>query len=275
MLTVTASIRVDHWSAGLFILALLVLVPKDGVPPGWKRAGVAALLVGLSVGLKLTSVIHAVGIAAAILVAVPGVRTRLEAVAAAGVAGLAGILLTGGWWMWKLWTVVGNPVFPMANGVFKSPFGPLENFRDTRTPAQSIWDALFYPVNAASRPYNEFGTTWMQDLPIAFFYMALLILGWVAYRTYRTKGHGAQMPPRAVMTVCAGGLATLVVWFPLFMVGRYAMSVWMISRLCLRHRSCWSGQPWGGAACARLVWRHACRLPDLGECGAVTPRPCA
>ncbi|WP_375210217.1 hypothetical protein [Hyphomonas jannaschiana] len=231
MLTVTASIRVDHWSAGLFILALLVLVPKDGAPAGWKRAGVAAFLVGLSAGLKLTSVIHVAGIAAAILVAVPGLRGRLQAAAAAGVAGLSGILLTGGWWMWKLWTVIGNPVFPMANGAFRSPFGPLENFRDERTPAQSIWDVLFYPVNAASRPYNEFGTTWMQDLPIAFFYIAILILGWVGYRTYRGNEQGTEVPPRALLTVFAGAFATLTVWFPLFMVGRYAMSVWMVSPL--------------------------------------------
>jgi hypothetical protein len=133
--------------------------------------------------------------------------------------------------MWKLWTVIGNPVFPMANGVFKSSFGPLENFRDERTPAHSVWDVLFYPVNAAFRPYNEFGTTWMQDLPVAFFYIAVLILGWILYRAYRAKGQAVQVPSRALMTVFAAGLATLAVWFPLFMVGRYAMSVWMISPL--------------------------------------------
>ena len=148
--------------------------------------------------------------------------------------------------MWKLWTVIGNPVFPMANGVFRSPFGPLENFRDERTPAQSVWDVLLYPVNAASRPYNEFGTTWMQDLPIAFFYIAALILGWIGYRVYRAKGQADQVPPRALLTVFAGGLATLAVWFPLFMVGRYAMSVWMISPLVF-------------AAALLLVW------PSLGE----------
>ena len=246
MLTVTASIRVDHWSAGLFIAALLVLLPKDGSTPGWRRAGTAAFLVGISIGLKLTSVIHAAGIAAAILVAVPGTRARIEAVVAAGVAGLVGILLTGGWWMWKLWTEIGNPVFPMANGVFRSPYGPLENFRDERTPAQSVWDILLYPVNAAYRPYNEFGTSWMQDLPVGLFYIALLLLGWAGYRTY-AKGRGdGPAPSRALMTAAAGALATLAVWFPMFMVGRYAMSVWMLSPLVF-------------AAALLLVW------PSVGE----------
>ena len=231
MLTVTSSLRVDHWLAAPFILALLVLAPKGGGRVTWRRAGLAAFLVGLSVGLKLTAIIHAAGIAAAILVAVPGVRARIEAVIAAGFAGLAGILLTGGWWMWKLWLAVGNPMFPMANGLFRSPYGPPENFRDVRGLPRDIWDVLLFPVNAASRPYNEYGTTWMQDLPIGLLYIAILILGVVLYRTWRTKQPAGAVPSRTLLMVFAGVIATLAVWFPLFMVGRYAMSVWMLSPL--------------------------------------------
>lgn len=231
MLMVTSSIRIDHWLAAPFIAALLILTPKDGGAVTWRRAGIAAFVVGLSVGLKLTAVIHAVGLAVAVLIAVRGVRARIEAVAAAGVAGLAGILLTGGWWMWKLWTVVGNPVFPMGNGIFRSPWGPPENFADTRGLPQSVWDILLFPVNAAYRPYNEFGVTWMQDLPIGLFYVAIVLMGIILWRAYRTKPAAGPVPSRALATVFGGALATLAVWFPMFMVGRYAMSVWMVSPL--------------------------------------------
>lgn len=231
MLTVTASIRIDHWIAAPFIAALLILMPKDGRAATWRRAGLAAFIVGLTIGLKLTAVIHAAGLAAAVLIAVPGVRARIEAVMAAGVAGLAGILLTGGWWMWKLWTVVGNPVFPMGNGIFRSPWGPPENFTDTRGLPQSIWDVLFFPVNGVYRPYNEFGRSWMQDLPIGLLYVAIVLMGIVLWRAYRMKTAAGPQPSRALAIVFGGALATLVVWFPMFMVGRYAMSVWLVSPL--------------------------------------------
>ncbi|MCA8902188.1 MAG: hypothetical protein KDA53_13185, partial [Hyphomonas sp.] len=119
-----ASIRNDHLAAGAFIAALLFLVRRDGQAPGWKAAGAAALLMGLAIGMKLTAIVYAAGLAAAVLVAVPGWAARGRAVLAAAVAGLAGILLTGGWWFHVLWEAYGNPVFPMANGLFHAPLGP-------------------------------------------------------------------------------------------------------------------------------------------------------
>jgi len=230
MMTVTASIRIDHWIAAPFLAGLLILMPEDGRAVTWRRAGLAAFLVGIAAGMKLTAIVQAAGIAAAILIMVPGVRARIEAVIAAGLAGLAGILLTGGWWMWRLWTVVGNPVFPMGNGLFKSPYGLPENFRDLRTVPDSIWDVLFFPVNAAFRPYNEYGKTWMQDLPIGMLYIGIVLMGYVLYRAWKAAPMSLARPPSRVLVMLFGAMiATLAVWFPMFMVGRYAVAVWMIA----------------------------------------------
>lgn len=233
MLTVTASVRLDHWAAAPFVVGLLFLAPKEGAAITWRRAGLAAFVVGLAAGLKLTSVIYAAGIAASILVAVPGIRARIEAVIAAGISGLAGILLTGGWWMWKLWITLGNPVFPMGNKLFRSPYGPLENFSDERGLPRNLWDVLLFPVNGAFRPYNEFGKTWMQDLPIGLLYAAFLMLAVQGVRAWRAgPGQEVRLPSRTVLMLMAGAAGTLLVWFPMFMVGRYAMAIWMISPLC-------------------------------------------
>ena len=233
MLTMTSSVRLDHWVAAPFVIGLLFLAPKAGVAVTWRRAGLAAFVVGLSAGLKLTSVVYVAGIAAAILVAVPGIRARIEAVIAAGIAGLAGILLTGGWWMWKLWITVGNPVFPMGNKLFHSPYGPIANYSDVRGLPRSIWDILFFPFNAPFRPYNEFGKTWMQDLPIGLLYAAILMLAVQGFRAWRAgSGREVRLPSRTVLMLMAGAAGTLAVWFPMFMVGRYAMAIWMVSPLC-------------------------------------------
>lgn len=230
VLNVVASLRNDHWIAAAFLCGLLILVPRSGEQVSWRRAGAAAFLVGLSVGLKLTAIVHVAGLAAAVLVAVPGWKARAAAALSAAFAGLAGILVTGGWWAWKLWSELGNPIFPMANGLFKSPFAPPENFRDPRSLPDSLTDVLLFPFNGPNR-FNEYDTSAMQDLPLALLYLAILIWIVLARSWMKAGDPPLARPSRALVTVFAAVLATLAVWFPLFAIGRYVMSVWMLSPL--------------------------------------------
>jgi hypothetical protein len=57
-------------------------------------------------------------------------RVRPGALAALAAGGLVGYLLTGGWWAWRMWTAFGNPVFPLFNDLFQSPFAPLASLHD-------------------------------------------------------------------------------------------------------------------------------------------------
>ncbi len=41
------------------------------------------------------------------------------------------------------WFVTGNPVYPIFNGIFKSPFGPAVNFQDRRWNQGLHWDSLW------------------------------------------------------------------------------------------------------------------------------------
>jgi len=271
MVTSLASVRTDHWFAAAFLAGLVFLVPKGEGRPGWQRAALAAFVVGLSMGLKLTAVIHAAGIAAAILVAVPGLWPRVRAVTAAGAAGLAGIALTGGWWFWTLWANLGNPVFPMANGIFRSPYGPPENFSDPRSLPDSLWDVLLFPVNGANR-YNEYGSSVIQDLPIALLYAAILLMAYIGIRMYR----GPWTPPggrpsRALLTVFAGAVVTMLVWFPMFSIGRYAMTLWMLAPLLLGAAGLLL---WPALAEARraAVWFGACFIACLAAGSAISFR---
>ena len=232
MVNLISSIRTDHWITAGFLGGLLLLLPADRRPVTWRRAALAAFLVGLTIGLKLTAVIHAAGIAAAIAIAVSGWRSRIAAAVAAAISGLAGILLTGGWWFYKLWSLTGNPVFPMANGFFHSPYAPPENFRDPRSLLRNIWEVLLFPVNGAYRNYNEYDTSALQDLPIGLLYIAFVLFGVVWFRSLRRPSAGPAVHfPRPLLVVLGSVVATLAVWFPLFAIGRYAMSVWMLSPL--------------------------------------------
>ena len=224
-----ASIRNDHLTAGAFIAALLFIVRRDGAPAGWKGAAMGAFVTGLAVGLKLPGIIFVAGFAAAVLVAVPGWAGRAKAVAAAGAAGLAGILLTGGWWFHVMWEHFGNPVFPMANGLFHAPLGPDRNFSDTRYLPRGALDVLLYPLMGPFRP-NEYPSPALQDFQIGLAYAGFAVL---AFRLWKARAGQAEAPPRALLTVAAGALGTLALWFAMFGVGRYALGVWMLGPLLL------------------------------------------
>lgn len=229
MLFMTSSIRNDHVLAMCFLLGLLCLIPKTGEGVGWRRAGLAALVTGLAIGLKLTAIVYAPGLAAAILVAVPGTRERILAVGAAAIAGLAGIFTTGGWWFFKLWTLFGNPVFPLMNGVFKAPLGPTENFRDERFLPETFWDALFYPVLGAWRE-NEYVGSFLQDFQLGLVYIGLLLTGFILVRNWH-RGALANAMPRPVLLLAATCLAILIPWLVMFGLSRYIMAVYMLGPL--------------------------------------------
>jgi hypothetical protein len=101
----------------------------------------AGLLLGAAVGLKLTNVVYAVGAAAAVLAAT---RPRLATIYL-GIGGALGAVATGGAWSLMLWQEMGNPIFPLFNGVFQSREVMPSNIMDAQFLPRSVWDALGYP----------------------------------------------------------------------------------------------------------------------------------
>lgn len=101
----------------------------------------AGLLLGAAVGLKLTNVVFALGAAAAVLLS----ARPLAATMCLALGGAAGTLATGGAWSLMLWREMGNPVFPLFNGVFRSKELAPNNIMDLQFMPRGILDALAYP----------------------------------------------------------------------------------------------------------------------------------
>ncbi len=112
----------------VFILSALaiILLNRDtlrdaGIARGMALSGIAGLLVGIPVGLKLPEAPFALGLAAA-LALLPGTwKHRGSRVVAAGIGGLIGVLLVAGYWYVKMYHLTGNPLFPYFNQYFQSP----------------------------------------------------------------------------------------------------------------------------------------------------------
>jgi hypothetical protein len=101
----------------------------------------AGLLLGAAVGLKLTNVVFALAAAAAVLLS----ARPLVAMICLGLGGALGGFATGGAWSLMLWREMGNPIFPLFNGVFQSKELAPNNIMDMQFLPKGFWDALAYP----------------------------------------------------------------------------------------------------------------------------------
>jgi hypothetical protein len=121
------------------IAALIYITSSDQTRP--KFYILAGVLIGASVGFKLTNVVFALGLVAAVMVA-----TRpLVALSCVALGGAIGGAIAGGWWSFLLWRDLGNPVFPLFNGIFPSSELSPVNILDRQFIPHGWLDGLAYP----------------------------------------------------------------------------------------------------------------------------------
>lgn len=127
----------------LFFRAKLGRIERMHEPFAW-----AGVCIGVGVGLKYT--LASYGLAIAVAMALTGDSWRATARQGIWWAGGAafGALLSGGGWMWKLYKMFGNPLFPYYNGLFRSPYFEPHNIFDERYIPATLGDALLFPFRS-------------------------------------------------------------------------------------------------------------------------------
>jgi hypothetical protein len=203
------------------LAALLVLVGGAAAEGAGRVSGPRSVLVGalagLATGLKLTLVVFHVALAAA--VAVLALRDRSARLPLAFVLGsLLGGLASGGYWALQLWQRFGNPVFPMANAVFQSPYHQPANFIDERWRARGLHDLWFAPAEMAARRTGRF-----QEIPFRDpRYLVLLGTATAAALCRLLRGRLSRARvSRASCLVLVYWFTAYVVWLWLFCYYRY------------------------------------------------------
>jgi hypothetical protein len=200
--------------AGLYCLLRAVTAPGAGL------LALAGLLTGLAVGGKLTATPYAIGLAAALLASLPARRMAVGLVTL-GVAGAAGVALTGGFWMAHLALLYGNPIFPFDNQVFQSPFAGPWSYADTRFFPRSVAQALFYPFWWLRPNVMLVTDTRFADPRFAAVFCAAALAGLGAI--LRRK-----MPAAPWRAVIVFWLVSYVFWEKLFSIYRYAIPLEII-----------------------------------------------
>jgi hypothetical protein len=109
-----------------------------------RRFGWSGLSAGVGVGLKYTAAIYFPGLAIVALLAAVRRRTPAGLVIFGACAAL-GFLAVAGHHLLTLWRDFGNPMFPMMNDIFQSPYFEPESGTEDEFQARDIWQAIAYP----------------------------------------------------------------------------------------------------------------------------------
>jgi hypothetical protein len=222
--------------ASLFFLGALLVLLRRGDRLTLRRAAAAGLLVGVGLGLKLTLAPFVVAIVAAPLAAPGPVRDRFAACVAAGLGAGAGLLVSGGFWMARMYTEFGNPFFPFFNRLFGSPFAGAGDGRDLRYLPASLWEYLIYPVIFSVDGNRISEAPWRDFRLLAVFAVAVCLTGFVLGN--RLAGRTSAVERRLAGSAGARmvlwtALLGYVGWLVLFSIYRYAVPLEMLAPLLL------------------------------------------
>lgn len=195
------------------------------------------LCVGVAGGLKMSYAVHGLGIGVALFTLVILGRLRIREFLASGAGVLIGLGVTAGPWMWHLYEVFGNPLFPYYNDIFHSPFAEQARFNDPRFFPSSLGEGLTYPFRwvfsdsaiAAEMPF--------RDIRFA----AVIVLGGLAALTLmpgfgRLDRHSGPRatPPRdgrrdSLLFLGLYMAVAFGVWLAAFGIYRYAVPLEFLS----------------------------------------------
>jgi hypothetical protein len=164
----------------VFIMASLVCLSQIFDQPKsiyvWILA--AGIFTGIAVGLKLTNLAFIPGFFAIFFALKTRFKTLLLYCFVFGIGLTLGWLITGGYWAWKMWAITSNPLFPVFNGLFRSPLiDPVSAPVDDRFRAKSVLQVLQFPFLTAIGDHPGAETRFSDPrLAIAFLLSPLLFI---------------------------------------------------------------------------------------------------
>jgi hypothetical protein len=188
---------------------------------------------GMMMGLKLPSVIYAVGLCGGLLFAGGGWRRNVMLSFAFGLGVLIGCAVTLGFWAVFLQNHFGSPLFPYFNEIFKSPLAPLASARDTQYAPHSWSDFLLMPFLFARSSYRVGEIEWRDwRLPILYVLLPMALTLRLFFGRNRAAAD-AIAAPYAARYLLACFVLAYGVWLAMFSIYRYAVTLEMIAPLLI------------------------------------------
>ena len=197
-----------------FLLAALYLLlykkPSDPRAPHYWA--LAAFVCCAAAGLKYTCAPVCAGLGAAGLYLWARYNRRRKVLLRCVVCGMAGFLLTAGYFMWRNWSWTGNPFFPYFNAFFHSPYFMAENLSNGWAVPSTFLEVLSLPFTRLHFVL-EFRTDWRLTLG----YISVFVLAVCAL--WRRRSQKKDIRLAAVWLVF---VVTYMAWAAFFASMRYA-----------------------------------------------------
>jgi hypothetical protein len=207
---------------------LLLLDPARGGARGAFGAGV---LFGVAAALKYSNACFALAaLPLAFTCAGPQGSGRLRAGLAYVAGGAVAVAVLAGPWFLVLWREFGNPVFPLMNAWFESPYAPALNLMSDRFKQDGLTAALTFPFRVATLDPRLYIETLAPDIRLAALSIASLVLaGTVAL------GRAAVRPAFTAVDwrLFAFFATAATLWFVTSANGRYGLVVLLLTGVCL------------------------------------------
>lgn len=250
-LYVVGTSSTDALCAGLVLVPLALALAQDRSPgPTAALLGGAAL--GLAVAIKPTSAIYAVPIVVVVVTRLLARQWRLTAALAFGAASATTFAVVGGLWAWWLWSRFGNPVFPLFNHLFQSPFAPSGVTVATRFLPQTTldWFTRIWEI-AQFKPFTMV-EGFMPDPRPLLACLAVVLAGLAAtrrsgWRIWSQRDTWLRADVQLVLVL----VVAYALWMATSGNARYAIAFFMLVGIVLVRavQSVWSGR-----LSALLLW---------------------
>lgn len=187
----------------------------------WKKFAFLGVFFGFGLGMKPTVLPYCAASGSVLIMFRGRLKHPAVFVAAYCFGGLAGGLLSNGWFMLRYWDLYQNPFFPFLNGVFKSGWFDAFNYADGRyrPTAENFW---YYPLSWFKRPYR-IAETLYYDYRFPVFYILLLLSAF--------KVKSLKTAPDCWRVYWAFALTSLTAWYFMFCILRYAVVLEMLAAI--------------------------------------------
>jgi hypothetical protein len=196
-----------------------------------RRALLAGALFGAAAALKYSNAIFVLA-ALPLTLAMPGQSgaSRLRACLGyvAGAALALGVL--AGPWLALMMREFGNPVFPLMNAWFKSPYAPAVNLIGERFTPQDLAAVLTFPFRMVVLDRTLYSETFAPDIRLAALLAAAMALPALVARRGATQACALRGTDWRVLAFFAAGS---VLWLASSANGRYGMIVLLLAGVCL------------------------------------------
>jgi hypothetical protein len=219
-------------SALLLVLNAIGRLSEPGLKPVFGLVATAGLVAGIGIGLKLVSAIYALGLCLSLLIIPIKWLDRFRLTLVFGFPVLFGMLLVGGYWMYTMWELFGNPLFPQFNHIFRGELATFEPMRDTRFLPKTWFDKVFYPVIFTLDPYRAAELAYKQYSWLAA-YAAVIGLAIAKLWSYvrRDSGKRPWSPESAYLLTFF--FVSYFLWLNIFGIYRYLIVIELLIPLLL------------------------------------------